>query len=57
MASSVIDLESQLLALAKRRVEIESQWIELSERLLAAKTKTADTETQGMIVSDMTKKS
>lgn len=47
MASNVADLEHQLLALTKRRVEIDMQWIATSEKLLAAKNDASNTEKQG----------
>lgn len=47
MATNIADLEHQLLALTKRRVEIDMQWIATSEKLLAAKNDASNTEKQG----------
>lgn len=50
MSSGILDLESQLLSLAKRRVEIETQWIEVFEKLLAARSSTHGAKKEGKMI-------
>lgn len=49
MASNITDLESKLLALTRQRIEIDSQWIAISEKLLAAKADLLEAQNQGMV--------